>query len=266
MNDKKLWVGLGIGCGTLVLLGVVGLGAAFFWAKGKVEDVTASATDLGEQLGAQEEALAALNRKFDFTPPEEGAPLALSAERLAAYLAVRQEGLRVFKAFEEKSKAFEAKYEGKDQDLGAIVEAGKLMGELTSRARAGFIASLEQHRMSPREFHAISQAVYATYLAGMNDQVRQMAQASQQLVAQQLEQTRARLREEGLAEAERNALESQLALLEEQAQRADDPAEPAPTEAHRAVHAANAALLDQHKATLEAAINPAFDAFVAGGE
>jgi hypothetical protein len=263
---KKVLIGVGVGCGVLLLLvaGVVVAGG--LWAKRKFDDTTAGFTQVGEQS----ETLAALDREFPFQAPEENELLQLEEKRLAAYFAIREEALPVFEAFEKKGKAFEEKHGKNDPnsaDVGAAVEAFGLMGQLVADTRASYIESLKKHRMSPSEFHAITQTLYATYVAGAM-QGLQAATAEQRASLQKaLEEMDAKLESDTLGEQERTALQASRDALYQQLESTDPMvAGQQPTsEKSKVALAANAALLEKNQERIKKVANPAFDAFVIDG-
>ena len=108
---KKVLIGVGVGCGVLMLVAVIAAVAGGLWLK-KASDVTAGF----EQVSDQQEVLAELEREFPFDAPGEDELLTLDEQRLAAYFAIREEALPVFQAFEQKGKDFEAKHGKNDSD------------------------------------------------------------------------------------------------------------------------------------------------------
>jgi hypothetical protein len=265
--QKKVLIGVGVGCGVLLLavVGVViGLG---FWAKSKLADTTAGY----ERLSEQSNTLAALEKDFPFDAPGDGELLKLDAKRLEAYFAVREEALPVFQSFEEKSKAFEKKHGKSDSDapnLGAAVEAMGLMGQLIADTRASYIDSLKKHQMSPSEFHAITRTLYATYVAGAM-QGLQAATASQRTTLEKgVETLDTQLENEKLGEEERSALQTQRDALQAQLDASEQMVaeQTPPSKESQEALTANAALLEQHKDRIQKAANPAFDMFVMDGE
>jgi hypothetical protein len=263
---KKVLIGVGIGCGVLVLAGIGVAVAGALWAKSKVEETTAGF----ERVSEQQEALAELEKSFPFEAPDEDELLQLDPKRLEAYFAIREEALPVFQRFEEKGKAFEQKHGKNDPNspnLGAALEAVGLMGQLVADTRASYIESLQKHRMSPREFHAITGALYSTYVAGAM-QGLQAATASQRATLEKgVETLDAQLESEKLSDEERTSLQTQRDALQAQLDAAEQMvAEQKPTsEKSQAALTANAALLEQHKERIQKAANPAFDAFVLDG-
>lgn len=262
---KKVWIGLGVGCGALVLLAVVGMVGVGWYAKQKLGGAIAAT----ENLQKQEQRLQALNAKHAFTPPAEGQVMALDPQRLEAYLAVREAGLPVFADFEKKAEAFKQETQGDQASIGDAMKGAGMLMELTTQVREAFIASLEQHGMSPAEFHATTQAIYSTAIGqaaqGMN---KAMAEASDQMQAR-IEELDTKLEDAQLPEAERQALQTErdalYAQVESMGQGAQGAGQMGLAPGQDAVVTANAKLLETHKARIETAANPAFDVFIVGG-
>ena len=262
---KKVWIGLGVGCGTLVLLAIIGVVGVGWYAKQKLGGAIAA----GEQMQKQEQRLQALNQKFAFTPPAEGRVMALEPKRLEAYLAIREAGLPVFADFEKKAEAFKQETQGDQASIGDAMKGAGMLMELTTQVREAFIASLEQHGMSPAEFHATTQAIYSTAMGqavqGMNEA---MAQASDQMRAR-IEELDTKLEDAQLPEAERQALQTERdalhAQVESMGQGAQGAVQTGLAPGQDAEVTANATLLETHKARIETAANPAFDMFILGG-
>ena len=264
---KKVLIGVGVGCGVLLLLvaGVVVAGG--LWAKKKFDDTTAGLSQLSEQS----EELAALENDFPFDAPGEDELLQLDEKRLAAYFAIREEALPVFKGFEEKSKAFEEKHGKNDPDspnFGAALEGMKLMGQLVADTRASYIASLKKHRMSPREFHAITRTLYATYMAGAMQGMQAASAQQRESLTKVVEGLDAQLEDEKLGEEQRTMLQAQRDALYAQIEAMETGmAEQEPTsEKSKAALASNAALLEKNQERIKNFANPAFDAFILDGD
>lgn len=264
--QKKVLIGVGVGCGVLLLL-VAGLVVgAGFWAKRKFDDTTAGY----QQLSEQSNTLAALEKDFPFDAPAEGELLKLDAKRLEAYFAVREEALPVFQSFEEKSKAFEKKHGKSDSEspnLGAAVEGMRLMGQLVADTRASYIESLKKHRMSPSEFHAITRTLYATYVAGAMQGLQAATAEQRSTLEKGVETLDQQLENEKLGDEERSALQAQRDALQSQLDASEQMVaeQTPPSKASQEALTANAALLEQHKERIQKAANPAFDMFVIDG-
>src|SRR5215217_1786007 len=228
---KKVLIGLGIGCGVIILgvIATVVVGGMWFAKKagGSLEAV--------KQMQVQQEELAKLNKSHPFEAPADGEVLPLKEERLLTYLSVRESALPVFKTYEEKSTAFQEKHDTKNADANpsfdSAMEAANLMMSMMADVRTAYIASLKKHGMSPNEFQTITGTVYAS------------------MVAQGTEATQAELQE-------------QIGAMSEVGNGAGD--QPA-SEASKQATAANMALLKKHEDRVKVMANPAFDGFVLGG-
>jgi hypothetical protein len=243
---KKVLIGVGIGCGGLMVLALVGLVGGTWWLKGKVEGFAGGMTENTEKIEA-------LNRKHAFTAPPRGHPVRLTDARLNDYLAVRGVLTPVFKKYEAQAEKF------KDQDseqakAGDALEARSIVGNLLAELQRTWLAALDQRNMSPDEFGAITAAVYASPLAQGMEQMRE----GHREVLTRLREEQARLAEDpsasqemqDLAREQVEALDEQLASLPE-----SDPLSP---EA-RKLHQENAALLERMKAIVQRVANPGVD-------
>jgi hypothetical protein len=189
---KKVLIGLGIGCGVILLAGVGLMVAAGFWAKKNLGG-TFEAT---QQIQAQEAELMTLNTSYPFDVPAQGALVALDEKRLETYLAVREEALPVFKTFEQKAEEFEQKYgeknEGQAPDFSAAMAATNLMMGLVVEVRAAYIAGLKKHSMSPAEFQALTHTLQTSMVAdgatpessGLSEEALKVATANVALLRQ----------------------------------------------------------------------------------
>jgi hypothetical protein len=125
-TTKKVLLGVGIGCGSLVLLAVIAMGVGAWWVKGKVSGIVES----GQKMQAIGQELAALDRSYPFTPPPEGEVLAIKETRLLDYLAVRETALPVFAEYEKKAESFNAEHsDNQNVDLNAAMQATTMMTE-----------------------------------------------------------------------------------------------------------------------------------------
>ncbi|MBF5046211.1 hypothetical protein FGE12_27590 [Aggregicoccus sp. 17bor-14] len=261
--QKKVLIGVGVGCGVVLLLIVGVVVAGGLYVKHKVEDTTAGLSRVNEQQAS----LAALDKRFPFKDPGEDELLKLDEKRLEAYFAIREEALPVFKSYEEKSKAFEKKHGKADSehvDLGASMEAMKILGGLVADMRASYISSLEKHAMSPREFHAITRTLYSTYVAGAMQGLQAATAAQRGTLEKELEALDTKLEDEKLDDETRTGLQAQRDAIQQQLDAADQMvAEQAPpSEKSREALAANTSLLEKNKERIQNAANPAFDVFL----
>jgi hypothetical protein len=263
---KKVLIGVGIGCGTLLLLIVVGGVGAGYWAKKNFGGVVENT----EKMQVQKQQMASLDSRFPFTPPPEGTPLALQEPRLQTYFAVREASMAAFQEFETKARELEAQNQaGVQRNMSDVIAAGSLLTGLMANVREDYIAALEKNSMSPREFQAITHTLYATYIGDAMVQAKKAQSAASQALEKQLDEVATKLEDETLTEQQRTELEAQQTALEEQltaleeAEAAEaekaDPAKAAEAEARLA---ANKALLDKYKERIEKLSNLTFDSMV----
>ncbi|XXF75634.1 hypothetical protein P2318_21545 [Myxococcaceae bacterium GXIMD 01537] len=267
---KKVLIGLGIGCGVLVLLGVIGVGVTAYFAK----KALGGAIEASKQTQAQETELQELNKTFAFTPPADGEVLALQEARLNDYFAVRDSALPVFKEFEAKAAKYNDFKDGPDgkgaqPSVSDALEAGTIMIEILPKVRGAYIEGLKQHRMSPVEFTSITGAIYNSYIADSANQFDEATENQREGLESGLAELRQQLEDPELSEEVRANLKEQEATLQTQL---DGLAEVEKkglgikvSEKARDVAAANLKLLEKFKDRIENGQNPAFDALVATG-
>jgi hypothetical protein len=250
---KKVLIGVGIGCGGLVLLGVIAMVVVGVWAKSKLD----GAVEQAEVLQEQGKQLEELEAKYPFQAPPDGKPLRLEERRLEDYLAVRTAVLPVYKGFEAKAKVFEEKNKGK-QSIGAGLEAMGMVTGLVKDIRAKYVEELARQQMSPSEFHTITGAIYSSHLGkGMAE----VHQGHREALGQATAELERRLEDDSLSGEERSAVEQQLEALRQQS--AAMPSREVPRE-ELAVYQANMALLEKYKVQIENEANPALDIFLLG--
>ncbi len=248
---KKVLIGVGVGCGVLVLVGIVAVVSGGLWVKGKVNGMAQD----GERLQKQEQQVASLNQKYAFQEPPKGQPLPLSEARLEDYFVVRKALAEVVTAHQQKMKQLEGTQANPTQALGALNTLMGMMGEVRGR----WLELLEQQKMSPREFHAITAALYSSGLSKARGKLRQNQRAALEQVKQKLE---AEAKDESLPAAKRENLRRHLAMIEKQLSML--PAAPAVSSETDKIHEANAALYAKYKAQIEAGVNPALDSLLLG--
>lgn len=156
MASKALKI-VGIGCGAMVLIAVIGVALAGYWVKGKVEGMG----EWAEKMETQQKELNALEEQFAFKAPAEGETVELTEARLSKYLAIRRGLEPAMAKFEASSKKLEKK-NGEEASMSDGLAALSAMGDLTFEVRAAFIAQLQQAKMSPSEFHAIRDSILMT--------------------------------------------------------------------------------------------------------
>lgn len=253
-TTKKVLVGVGIGCGSLMLLGLIALGVGAWWVKRQVGDSFSTMVEAGQKMQESTQELAKLDQSYPFTPPAEGEVAALSEARLLEYLAVRERALPVYAEFEKKSEELED-----TKDAKAALKATGLVTELLTKVHGAYIEGLKQHKMSPTEFRTITQTLYTSVVTGAADEAQRLgAEAREQALADVREQ----LENESLPEEERTALEAQ----EQQLLQAEESLAEAQTlsEESKVAVAANLALVEKHQERIQSAGNLALDALLFG--
>ncbi|QRN95510.1 hypothetical protein JRI60_41675 [Archangium violaceum] len=258
--NKKVLVGVGIGCGSLVLLAVIGVGVGAWWLKRQVGDSMSSMMAAGQKMQAMGQELAQLERQHPFTAPAEGEVLALSEARVLDYLGVREAVLPAFAEFEKQSQGFQEEHQdSKQADFGAAMKATEMMTEQLTRVHGSYIEGLKKHRMSPSEYHAITQTLYASTLEGITEQEQEEAAAVRE---EALQQVREQLKDGTLDAEQRAALEEEERQLESMGEEAAQA--PALSESAKVAVATNLNLLEKHRERIERAGNPGMDSVLLG--
>lgn len=265
---KKVLIGLGIGCGVLILGSLIAVFAGGAYVFGKVKNSGAvAAFKKAEQQTGQ---LTELNKSFPFKAPADNEVLELDEERLKTYLAVREAAIPAYKLYEEKGKEFQAKYgtgDGSDgkakADFGSTMEAVNLIAGLTVDVRAAFIDGLTQNKMSPNEFQAITQTVYSSMVADVSEQVQAGRSKAVELMEKQIAELDKKLEDTKLSEDERAGYVTMRAGLQENIDSMSDTDEgQALSEASKKAAAANLALLKKHGERVKVMENSALDALL----
>ncbi|WP_257453037.1 hypothetical protein [Archangium lipolyticum] len=258
--NKKVLVGVGIGCGSLVLLAVIGVGVGAWWLKRQVGDSMSSMMEAGQKMQAMGQELAQLERQHPFKAPPEGEVLEISEARMLDYLGVREAVLPAFAEFEKQSQSFEEQHkDSKEADFGAAMQATGMMTGLLTQVHGSYIEGLKKHRMSPGEYLAITQTLYASEMTGTTEQEREeMAAARDEALLEVSE----KLQDETLDAEQRAELEEEMRQLVSMGEEAAQA--PALSEASKAAVAANLKLLEKHKERIERAGNVGLDAVLLG--
>lgn len=255
---KKVLIGVGIGCGVLVLLMVAGLFVAGMWVK----DTMGGTFEAAEAMKAQESQLAELNQEFPFKSPSEGALLALDAQRLESWLRVSESGYAPLEKFEKENASMREQLEATENSadkLGQMNKGLKAMGgvfSLMGELRTTMLATLRTEKMSPMEYQAIFQTVIGTMTQKAALAMGEgMAQAKEAMTAQR-KQFEEQLADPSISAEQKEMLEQTLAALAESMDSMDEtPSEPQGQMDAKVVDA-NVALLEKYKERLEKAANP----------
>src|SRR3954470_8117221 len=154
---KKVLIGVGIGCGTLVLAGVALVIAGGFWAKKNLNNVAA----MGQEMKAQEAQFKKLEQDNPFTPPAADRPVTLTEDRLRTYLAVRDRALLLHRDFETKAGALKAQHKDHEKnDFSAVLAAANQTAGMMVSLRTSYLEVLGEQHMSAKEFGAITVSLY----------------------------------------------------------------------------------------------------------
>jgi len=205
-----------IGCAAVAMLGivvvVVGVGGAAWWAKGKVEQAT------GEQ--DRIEALHVQANKSEFRRPADGL---LDEARLQKFLDVRR---RVYDVYKKYEKDIEARGKKDKADFGDVATAFGMINEIRL-AQAQAQADLG---MSDDEYRFLVEQVYKTMWAAevarstggksVSEAAGQMYDQAAQAMAKAAEQAR-----QARAHAERSGSDAAEDAAEEGAEDVEDGAE-----------------------------------------
>lgn len=258
MNTKKVLLGVGIGCGSLVLLGLIALGAGAWWVKRQVGDSMSSVMESGQKMQQVGQELGRLNKSHPFTPPKEGEVLLVSEPRLLDYLAVREKALPVYAEYEKQAKALEDKSKGSEKvDVRTAMQAASMTAEMLTKVQEAYIEGLKQHQMSPREFRTLTQTLYTSFTLGA---VNQAQKATDEAREEALQGVRKKLEDDTLTDEQRAALQEEERQLEATAQ--EQPEEHPLSEASKKALAANTVLLEKYKERLTSAGSLAMDALL----
>jgi hypothetical protein len=261
----KVLVRVALGCGVLLLLGA---GVAGVWLF-RMFSLTQEAS---RQQQLQQQALRQLEERYPFTPPPPGAVLALSEERLADYLSVRESSLPALKVLESRTVALQeeqAKRKG-SPGLGAAMEASGTLLELAVKAQVAYLDNLEQYRMSPSEFRALTQLVYELHEEGLTEEKERFRAGERMGVEKALAELQARMKDDTLTQEERSALEVQESQYEAWLEMLEKPSsDRVLSEEAQATLQANKELVKKHRLRIAKATDSGFDSFIhayAGGE
>lgn len=260
---NKVLIGVGIGCGLLVLVVIGVLAAGGMWVKGKAEEAGLTVEGMeaaGEKMEAHEAKAKALNEKYTFKAPPKGQPLRVEEDRLQDYLAVRASMKPVIDKLEAQGKKLDHLKDDKQQaGFGDMMAAGGMMMELMSGVQEAWLEGLEEQEMSPTEFHTITAALITSEMGkGMGQALQNQRPALEKLKAS-LEQ---QANNPNMPQEVRDGAREQIPEIEKQIQRLPAPGS-APPEAD-AIHAANAELYQKHKDAFEKSGGLGMDVFLYG--
>ncbi|MBU8895881.1 hypothetical protein DRW03_09645 [Corallococcus sp. H22C18031201] len=262
---KKVLIGVGIGCGALLILGLMAGIGLFLVGKKAVE--SSNLGTAAARFQKQEEALTHLQTTYAFTAPPDGQVLKLDAARLEAYLAVREGALPAYAAFAEKSHELEAKRDqGHRPGVTELLQAANAMSGLVADCREAYVSGLTKQKMSPAEFTTITQALYvSTLVTAMGTAQEEAARQGRAALEKQVAKLDQDLAGDSLTGAARTQAEQLRAGLQEQLDDLHEAQENGASPEQRATMAANLALMKPMEARIAKVANPAFDLFTANG-
>ncbi|MBJ6760247.1 hypothetical protein JGU66_05695 [Myxococcaceae bacterium JPH2] len=262
---KKVLIGVGIGCGALLILGLMAGIGLFMVGKKAVE--SSNLGTAAARFQKQEEALSRLQTTYAFTAPADGQVMKLDAARLEAYLAVREGALPAYTAFSEKSHELEAKRDqGHRPGVTELLQMANAMSGLVADCREAYLTGLTQQKMSPAEFTTITQAIYlSTVVTAMGTAQEEAARQGRAALEQQVAKLDKELAGDALTGEARTQAEQLRAGLQEQLNDLHEAQENGASPEQRATMAANLALMKPLEARIAKVANPAFDLFTANG-
>ncbi|MBS2028278.1 MAG: hypothetical protein JST54_10265 [Deltaproteobacteria bacterium] len=234
-----------VGCGLVMLvLGALVFGGFYFLHHKQTE-----LTQVAVQMRDQESQYALLEQKYPFIPPGPGEPVQLSESRLATYLQVRSVVLPVYTRYVEHNTdlSVRARSSGKVGRLADELEDTDVFTEKVTQLQATYLRELDQARMSPKEFLAITRTVYGTMLT---------AAVSQERKAMEMQ-----IRQ--LGDAARNASPEMARQLNQQQATIKTMLAGMPDPGNAQVFAANTVILGRSRESVTRLTNGAFDAFLA---
>jgi hypothetical protein len=255
---NKVLIGVGIGCGAIVLVGVIAVVAGGIWVKGKVEEASQEIGKSAEKMQSLEQRSAELNQRYTFAAPPKGQPLELSEDRLKDYLAVRAALKPVLEDFEVKAKNF-APPKGEQASIGKSLQALGMMTDLKANLNSKWVDELDNQKMSPREFHAITAAVYTAEWGKAKGEAPQRQRT-------RLEQLKLGLtkvaNDSSLTGEQREDARQQLANVDKQL--AALPSANTPPPESQKIFEANAVLSEKYKKKIEEASSVGLDVLLVG--
>ena len=141
-------VKIAIGCGVLVIIGIIAVAAAVFggayWLKGKTEEFTGNENKIEE-----------LQKQANATPFDRPADNVIREDRFVKFLDVRK---RVFGTYEKHRASLEAMNQKKEKDFGDVTAGFSVLNEI----RLAQAQALADVGMSEDEYLFMVEQVYKT--------------------------------------------------------------------------------------------------------
>lgn len=259
---KKVLIGAGIGCGALIIIGIVVVGAGAFWARGKMKEAGVDLEELAQtgQLTEQQQRRAEeLNQKFTFTKPPKGEPVKLTESRLQDYLAVRAGLSPAIKKLEAEGKRLDQLQQGNAMGVADAWKGMKDYMAFIPAIQGAWLDQLEQKKMSPAEFHAIT----ATLLSSeWGKSATEMREGQRQMLTQLKAALEEQIANPDLPKEARDEAKKQLPELDKQIAALPPEGQAAP-DAEK-IHQANAAMFEKYKDQFEKDGNLGIDVLLFG--
>jgi len=213
--------------GCLIALGIVGALAVVAFVA--VSTFLSKAKDFAESVAegvgvapAMVEQAEVLNEKFEFTIPEDNL---LTEAQIETFIRVKEDFADRLKEHLQTLEALDQKTKHDEAELATVVEAWKTLGKI----HRDFLASLERHEMSPKEYAYLSGQVYSAYLSEVvregQEQMKQGVQEAKGNYEKQMQQFEEQLKDPNLTEDARKALlqlQEQYKQMLEQSQQTVD--------------------------------------------
>ena len=164
-----------IGCGIVILIAMVGFGAAAFYAYRAMKPVIDNAANYIDKARIVERMGASINNKTPFPPPENGELTAAQVERfLAVQTRVRSELGDKWDEVEKKSAAIKARTD-KNRNDWTLAEFTAVFNDIANiwiEARRAQVDALNVQKFSEAEYQWVRTRVYeaaGVHLAGNMD-------------------------------------------------------------------------------------------------
>ena len=136
-----------IGCGVVVLAGIVIITGGGFFVRSKFREYTKGDGDYSQKTEQ-------LSKEYPFTEPANGI---ITEKQLQRFLAVRKQVFSVYKRYESEFK----KLEKEDRNLSVVTKGWSFVKDLRKEQADGLVAQ----KMSPEEYRYVVNAVYESWMA-----------------------------------------------------------------------------------------------------
>jgi|GEM_PF-4450928 len=194
-----------IGCGVVVLAGIIAIAAGGFFVRSKIQEF-AKGGDYTEKTDQ-------LSKDYPFHPPESGI---ITEQQMLRFLAVRKRVHAVYGRYESEFK----KLENKDQNLSVVTKGWSFVKDI----RKEHADALAEQKMSPEEYRYIVNEVYKTWMAaGTKDVLKDKSfrDVAQKELKDSIAKIDSQLADPSTPEAARKALQKTRDELQSQLQDLD---------------------------------------------